>query len=359
MLQYDPNTGAVIGSTPLASDNYVGMTAIGSDLFVVNISGNVYQINPITGTRTFLFNASTNENMGRYGSNLIFNNWSSGAFSERTTTGGIVRTGSLAAGATGLEGYKAGNRIYAGQYSGSNAGDVRIYDGTSLAFLGNVGIGLPSGSVSAMSYDPGLDQFWVVTGFGDNQIRKYDSSGILLDNFATGSNWVNAFTVLPSMIEVSIDIKFCSDPNAFNCRKKGVLPVTIFGTDSFDVADINTDTLKLCLADLSECTNGPRDYSIADRGDPTVDLGANQCAIDPTTGQELDFTLNQDGWLDLDAAFEASDVQALLGDFCANGAKGDVSVALVIIGETWSGVPIHSVPQNDNTGIDRLVKVNK
>jgi len=161
-----------------------------------------------------------------------------------------------------------------------------------------------------------------------------------------------------SEIEVDIDIKFCSDPNAFNCKKNGVLPVTIFGTLDFLVEDIDPSTLQLCNADLSLCTNAPRDYSYADRGDPTTDLGAAMCAINPDTGEEEDF-LNKDTYLDLDAAFEASEVKAILGDYCDDAAKGDISGALVIIGETYDGVPIFSVPADDNTGIDRLVKANK
>lgn len=163
----------------------------------------------------------------------------------------------------------------------------------------------------------------------------------------------------PGRVEVSIDIKFCSDPNAFNCKKNGVLPVTIFGTDTFFVMDVDLSTLQLCTPDLLFCTGAPYDYSYADRGDPTLDLGAAQCDIDPESLLELDWTENQDDFLDLDAAFLASEVKALLGDFCIDGAKGDVSGALVIIGETYDGLPIYSVPQDDNTGIDRLVKANR
>jgi len=156
--------------------------------------------------------------------------------------------------------------------------------------------------------------------------------------------------------EVAIDIKFCSDPNAFNCKKKGVLPVTIFGTDSFDVADIDLSTLQLCLADLSACTDGPRDWSMDDRGDPSSDLGAAMCATDPDTGEELDF-LNPDGILDLDVAFEASEVQAMLEVFCG-GPKNGVSPTLVITGSTFDGTAIFSAPIG-NTGIDQLVKKNR
>ena len=138
------------------------------------------------------------------------------------------------------------------------------------------------------------------------------------------------------------------------------MPVTIFGTASFDVSDIDLSTLQLCTADLLNCTSGLKDWSIADRGDPSSDLGAAQCAFADPDGdgifEEQDY-LNPDGFLDLDAAFFASEVQAMLGAFCG-GPKDGVSPDLVITGSTFGGVPIISAPIG-NTGIDQLVKKNK
>jgi len=261
-------------------------------------------------------------------------------------------------------------------------------------------------ALGSLTYDPSSDSIWV-SAFSNSNITEYSMSGAVLSTFSTGHDqnmalaldpaddtlWLHDRTAqgtyeqwsktgilltriaVPGMsifnalggefqfggmdIQVDIDIKFCSDPNAFNCKKGGVLPVTIFGTESFPVEDINPDTLRLCTEDLSACTEAPRDYSYADRGDPLLDLGAAMCATDPETGMELDWTDNQDDWPDMDAAFEASEVKAILGDYCDDAAKGDVSQALVIIGETFDGIPIYSVPADDNTGIDRLVKVNK
>ena len=158
----------------------------------------------------------------------------------------------------------------------------------------------------------------------------------------------------PGAIALDIDIKFCSDPNAFNCKRKGVLPVTIFGTDSFDVADIDVSTLQLCTEDLSECTEAPRDHSIADRGDPTTDLGAAQCAIIEEVEQDY---LNTDGFLDLDVTFEAREVQDMLESFC-DSAKNAVSEPLIIIGSTIDGTDIYTVPI-PNLGTDQLKKVSK
>ena len=192
-----------------------------------------------------------------------------------------------------------------------------------------------------------------------NQFLTYDLTTLTSTPLAATSPNIVASAV-EQLIEVSIDIKFCSDPNAFNCKKNGVLPVTIFGTAGFDVADIDVDSLRLCLADdLSACTGAPRDSSINDRGDPLTDLGAAQCAVvevDEDVFVEMDY-LNPDGYDDLDAAFEASEVQDLLESFCL-ADKGTVSASLVITGATVSGTPIFSVPLDD-VGIDRLLKQNK
>lgn len=165
----------------------------------------------------------------------------------------------------------------------------------------------------------------------------------------------------PEDVIVHIDIKFCSDPNAFNCKSNGVLPVTIFGTDSFKVENIDVDSIHLCLTDLSACTEyAPRNWSIADRGAPDSDLGASSCAIDPETNEELDY-LTQDGRPDLDVAFEASDVLDMLSttDFCEM-EKNAVSGALIITGsmDDDDGTPFSSAPVG-NSGIDQLVKKGK
>jgi hypothetical protein len=110
---------------------------------------------------------------------------------------------------------------------------------------------------------------------------------------------------------------------------------------------------------LSVCTGAPSDYSIADRGDPSSDLGAAQCAlleVDEGVFEEQDY-LTIDGFLDFDAAFEASEVQAMLGTFCGEAVNA-VSEALVITGSTLAGTPLYSVPVGD-TGTDQLVKKNR
>lgn len=155
-----------------------------------------------------------------------------------------------------------------------------------------------------------------------------------------------AFELSCIRIEVNIDIKFCSDPNAFNCKNRGNTPVTIFGDTGFDVTQIDIATVKLCLAsDTTNCVGPPEAYSTEDRGDPTTDLGANTCSRNDTS--------NPDGFTDIDVAFDSQSVATLID--CDSLNKGESSPTLVIYGELLDGTPFTSVPIGDS-GIDQLVR---
>jgi hypothetical protein len=169
------------------------------------------------------------------------------------------------------------------------------------------------------------------------------------------------------IIEVDIDIKFCSNPNAHNCRSGGVLPVTIFGSADLDVADIDLESLQLC--NDNGCTDPGlfalgegdlRDWSFADRGTPG-DSGFEtaDCTIieDPIGSGIFEEVGNPDGFADLDAAFDKRAVSDLL-DVCDTGSKGDSSLPLFIQGSLLNGTPILSTPVFDD-GIDQLVRQNR
>ena len=161
--------------------------------------------------------------------------------------------------------------------------------------------------------------------------------------------------------EVDIDIKFCSNPNAHNCRSGGVLPVTIFGAADLDVTNIDLASLQLCRDDNGDCTplGSVIDSKTADRGRPG-DRGASECEridTDDDGVPDLD-VLNPDGFVDLDAAFDKFAVSDLL-DICADdGSKGDSSQPLVIQGSLLDGTPILSTAVGTD-GIDQLVRKNK
>ncbi len=194
VLQYN-STGTLLDSLAVPGDNYVGITTIGSDLFVLSINtDNVYRIDLSTGSRSIAFHSATgSENMGRKGDNLLIAEHSTGLLNEYTTSGVLVNTINLDDGLTGID--SDGSRIFAGQYRNPNAGSIRIYDSLGN-FQSTVGLGLPSRSISGMSYDAGADEFWVATGFGDDRIRRYSSGGALLDSFGAQSTWINGVTFI-------------------------------------------------------------------------------------------------------------------------------------------------------------------
>ena len=159
-------------------------------------------------------------------------------------------------------------------------------------------------------------------------------------------------STVPEPIAVDIDIKFCSNPNAFNCKSRGKTPVTIFGTEDLDVTEIDISSLRLCI-DGTCVESAPLAWSFADRGDPTTDLGAEECAIVEDVEQDY---LNPDGYLDLDVAFDSQQIATLIN--CSELVKNDVSDTLYLTGELVDGTLIESLPV-DNPGIDQLVKKNK
>lgn len=147
-----------------------------------------------------------------------------------------------------------------------------------------------------------------------------------------------------------IDIKFCSNPNGFNCKKQGNTPLTIFGTAALDITDIDISSLRLCLASAPDtCTGAPNSWSIADRGDPTTDLGASECAIIDDVEQDF---LNPDGFDDLDVAFDTQEFTGFIG--CPLD-KGEASPTLIIRGFLLDGTEVFSTPVND-VGIDQLIR---
>jgi hypothetical protein len=155
--------------------------------------------------------------------------------------------------------------------------------------------------------------------------------------------------------KVAIDIKFCSNPNGYQCKANGVVPVTIFGSAGVAVADINIASLRLCLAlTPALCTGPPKSSSVADRGNPALDQGAAQCAV--IDGVQQNYR-NPDGYPDLDVGFnnQGPGVSQLVG--CPpgpNGAKKTASPTLILKGFMNDGTPLISSPIVNSPGVDQL-----
>jgi len=77
-------------------------------------------------------------------------------------------------------------------------------------------------------------------------------------------------------VSVQIDIKFGTFPNDLNLTKKGTVPVTIFGSATLDVMQINVVSLRLAGKPVSPKNKGGLDFSYVDQdGDGKVDLVAH------------------------------------------------------------------------------------
>ena len=96
-------------------------------------------------------------------------------------------------------------------------------------------------------------------------------------------------------LEVDIDIKPWSDPNSINLKSKGVVPVAILGSDTFDVTDIVVTTLVF----------GPCN------AEPAHDL------TDPVVYADHLQDVNLDGYLDLVCHFKTQDLGLVAGSTTA------------------------------------------
>ena len=160
-----------------------------------------------------------------------------------------------------------------------------------------------------------------------------------------GETWI--YTTVDA-VQAFMDIGFCGNPNSFNCKQKGVLPVTIFGSSGIDVSAIEISTLRLCLANDPDSCVSPVDAEFPeDRGNPLTDLGTSQCVGN---------LANPDGLDDLGVLFVAREVAELID--CSKLGKKATSPTLIIKGELSNGTQFISTPADDK-GIDQLRISNK
>ena len=104
-------------------------------------------------------------------------------------------------------------------------------------------------------------------------------------------------------IQVDIDIKPGSDPNSINTKSKGVVPVAILGSDTFDVTTVDVTTLMFGNAS------------------PKHDL------TDSDTYDEHIQDVNGDGFDDLVSHYKQKDIGIACGDTEATltGALNDAT----------------------------------
>jgi len=64
----------------------------------------------------------------------------------------------------------------------------------------------------------------------------------------TGDYSIGYATAGPSMLEIDIDIKPCSDPNSINLKSKGLVPVAVLSTYDFDATNVDPVTVEFAGA---------------------------------------------------------------------------------------------------------------
>lgn len=106
-----------------------------------------------------------------------------------------------------------------------------------------------SGSIPGSSNDVLLGKYWADTGG--------EFSGLIdeveIFNRALSAAEIQAIYNAGSagkckFVEVVIDIKPDSDPNSINLCSNGAVPIAIFGSETFDVYEVDTETLRFAEA---------------------------------------------------------------------------------------------------------------
>lgn len=159
------------------------------------------------------------------------------------------------------------------------------------------------------------------------------TGGVYIPLLSSGAGAADAITEIiescgASEIIVPLDIKAESCRNPIGLSKKGVLPVAILGTDTFDVSLIDPSTVMLTLDGLA--TGGPLRWSFEDVATPFQPFVGKVDAFDCTSD-------GADGFTDLSLKF---DTQSVLADLGIDAADLGETLVLGVKGETFDGTAI-------------------
>jgi hypothetical protein len=141
---------------------------------------------------------------------------------------------------------------------------------------------------------------WDTTGVppATYAITAWADSAMAITELDEENNWCTDPTTISIIYPVHVDIKPGSWPNPLNLKDKGVLPVAVCGTEDFDVATIDPETIRLTLDGVGVA---PLRWSYEDVATPYTG--------EPCSGHDLD----GDGYLDLTLKFKTQEVIQTLG----------------------------------------------
>jgi hypothetical protein len=133
--------------------------------------------------------------------------------------------------------------------------------GTRLVFTGSTGSGhkgiyawdATTGALeTVIDTDDLLDGLDIAGLEIDRQAVSPDGGSFgFLAKFVGGAQAIYVASRAPTEVELDIDIKPGSDPNALRLGRPGLVAVAIFGADGFDVTEVDVDSLELAGADVA------------------------------------------------------------------------------------------------------------
>ena len=145
--------------------------------------------------------------------------------------------------------------VYSGRvYIGSDDGQVYALNASNGAVVWSFATGAPVWAAPAVAdgkvFFGSLDHWFYAVRLNGTLAWKYDTgTSRLMSSPAVANSRVfvgneNGKVYAFSGRLVGVDIKPGSDPNSINLNNKGVIPVAILGSATFDVTDINVSTLR-------------------------------------------------------------------------------------------------------------------
>lgn len=143
----------------------------------------------------------------------------------------------------------AAGKMYWADTGGAGPGSIHRADLDGWAVENIVTTGLSSPTGVALDVPAGKI-YW--TDWDGRKIQRANLDGSDVEDLVTTglvSPWGIALDLRSATIPAALDIKPGSCPNPVNVRSRGVVPMAVVGTESFDVTAIDTDSLILGRAD--------------------------------------------------------------------------------------------------------------